>query len=198
MFNQTPCAVSGCPNHAVAFRDMCYNHVEDKAAYLSEFRAYFAEHKKIARLNFACVPIEDMDIAEKQFLFVSFKNCVFKNVTFTNNILHMCFLDYAVFENCSAIGSKHTNCVFAGARMLDMLIKDSNMLQDNFNNCVIRNVSITGVDLYNSRFIGSRMENSEFGDCNLKNVDFRRSLRKEIMYKYSNYEDAFFDEKDEV
>jgi uncharacterized protein YjbI with pentapeptide repeats len=42
------------------------------------------------------------------------------------------------------------------------------------------------------------MENTVFHDCNLKNVDFRHSLRQDVTFTYSNCEDAIFDEKDEA
>jgi uncharacterized protein YjbI with pentapeptide repeats len=196
MFNQKPCAVPGCPNHAVSFRDVCYNHIDDKKAYHQEIREYFVQHSKIVGLNFAYVPIENIDIREKLFLLVDFNHCALKKIVSRKQSLHMCFFDYAVFDSCKLIGSKHTNCVFAGAQLRDTVIQDANMLQNNFNNCVLKNVSFTEADLYNSRFRASRMENTVFHDCNLKNVDFRHSLQQDVTFKYSNCEDAMFDEKD--
>jgi uncharacterized protein YjbI with pentapeptide repeats len=198
MFNQKPCAVPGCPNHAVSFRDVCYNHIEAKEAYLEEIRTYVAGHSKFIGLNFAYVPFEKIDMQERLFLLVDFNHCVFKDMASYNQTLHMCFFDYTVFDSCKLISSKHTNCVFAGTQMRDTIIKDANMLQNNFNNCVLKNVSFTEADLYNSRFLASRMDDTVFHDCNLKNVDFRRSLQRNVTFKYSNCEDAIFDEKDEA
>ncbi|MDR3200330.1 MAG: pentapeptide repeat-containing protein [Spirochaetales bacterium] len=197
MFNFKPCVVSGCPNHAVSFQDVCYNHVEQKDAYRENLYSYLKNNDKFAGLNLAYVPFIDLDIREKVFLLVDFNHALLRNVVSENLTLHMCFLDYSTFDSCKLVGSKHTHCVFAGARMTDTRITDANMLQNNFNNTVLKNVSFNESDLYNSRFIAGRLEDTAFHDCNLKNVDFRRSLRQNITFKYSNSEDAIFDPEDE-
>ena len=110
----------------------------------------------------------------------------------------MCFFDYTAFENCTMTGLKYTNCVFAGSGIRNVTIKEATLFQNNFNNCILRDVSITETDLYNSRFIASQIDNTIFYDCNLKNVDFRNSLRYKVKFKYSNFEDAFFDGEDDA
>ena len=196
MLNQKFCVVPGCQSHAVSFRDVCYNHIEDVPAYIEELRVYFDTHTKIIGLNLAYVLIQDVDLRDKMFLQVDFNHCIFRNVVSRNFVLHMCFLDYSVWESSKLIGSKHTNCVFSGARMTDTTIEDANMLQNNFNYCVLKNVAFTGSDLYNSRFLSSRLEDTSFHDCNLKNVDFRYSARQNVSFKYSNFQNALFEEKD--
>ncbi|MDR1933753.1 MAG: pentapeptide repeat-containing protein [Spirochaetales bacterium] len=198
MFNQKPCPVSGCPNYAVSFRDECYNHLEDKDAYRQYLYSYFEKNSMFTGLNFSYVPFADMEFHEKVFLLVDFNHAQFSNLIADNLTLHMCFLDYALFDSCKLIGAKHTHCVFAGSRLRNTLIEDTNMLQTNFNNTDMKNVVFSEADLYNSRFIAGRLEDVSFHDCNLKNVNFRRTFRQNVSFKYSNHEDALFDEKDAV
>jgi uncharacterized protein YjbI with pentapeptide repeats len=196
MLNLLPCAAPGCPNHAVSFRDVCYNHIDDKEAYRKELFAYLEKEEKFIGLNLAHVPLEGLELNNKVFLLVDFNGAPIRNIVTRNLLLHMSYYDYAVFENCETTETKYTNCVFAGTRFTDTLFKGSNMLQNNFNNSVMRNVIFTESDLYNSRFLASDLENTRFHDCNLKNVDFRRSIRRNVTFKYSNHEDAIFDEKE--
>ncbi|MDR1625821.1 MAG: pentapeptide repeat-containing protein, partial [Spirochaetia bacterium] len=191
-----PCAVAGCANHAVSFRNVCYGHIEDKEAYRKELFSYLEKEEKFIGLNLANVPLEGLELNGKVFLLVDFNGARIRNVVTRNLLLHMCFYDYAVFENCKTLDTKYTNCVFAGARFSDTLFEGSNMLQNNFNNSVMRNVMFNESDLYNSRFLAGDLEDSGFRDCNLKNVDFRRSIRRNVTFKYSNPEDAIFDEKE--
>ena len=198
MLNNIPCCVHGCPNSAISTQDVCYNHITDKEAYWAQARASLAEHPKLSWLNLAHITFKDMDLSDKQFFFTSFSHCRFINISTKNQIMHLCFFDYSVLDNCEMVGPKHTNCVFAGAQFHNTIIKDAVLFQSNYNNCVLRNVSIVETDLYNARFIGSHLENVNFFDCNLKNVDFRHSRRHNVTFRYSNFEDAIFDEKDEA
>jgi uncharacterized protein YjbI with pentapeptide repeats len=196
MLNLMPCAAEGCPNHAVSFRDVCYDHIDDKEAYLGELFEHLRTDQKFIGLNLAHVPFEGIDLSDKIFLLVDFNGARFRNNVTHNLIFHICFYDYAVFEACRIIGAKYTHCVFAGTRFSDTLFEGSNTLQNNFNNSVMRNVTFNESDLYNSRFLASDLEDTLFRDCNLKNVDFRHSIRRNVTFKYSNHEDAIFDEKE--
>ncbi|MDR1316048.1 MAG: pentapeptide repeat-containing protein [Spirochaetales bacterium] len=196
MLNLLPCAAAGCPNHAVSFRDVCYSHIDDKEAYRRELFAYLEKEEKFIGLNLAYVPLEGLELSGKVFMLVDFHGTQFRNIVMRNILLHICFYDYALFEDCRIIQAKYTSCVFAGARLSGVLFEDSNMLQNNFNNSIMKNVTFKESDLYNTRFLAGDLENTHFNDCNLKNVDFRRTVRKNVTFKYSNYEDAIFDEKE--
>ena len=195
MFDREFCKVQGCPNKAVSFSEYCFSHIEDRAAYIEEFRAFFESHTKFTGLNIAYVPLDGFNIMDKSFLLADFNHTRFHNLVSQKMVFHMCFFDYCSIESCILAGSRHTNCIFAGSHITDTRIENASMLQNNFNNCVIKNVTFTGSDLYNSRFLFSRLENTVFYDCNLKNVDFRYSIQQNVSYKFSNHEEAIFADK---
>jgi uncharacterized protein YjbI with pentapeptide repeats len=194
MLSLNPCSVPGCSRYAVTLRDVCYHHIEDKAAYLAELSAYMREQDKFIGLSLAYVPFDGIELKDKIFVLNDHHGASFKNVVLDNCAMDMCFFDYAVFDSCKVTGAKNTNCVFAGIGMRDSTFEDSILLLTNFDGGFFKDVVFRELSLNNSRFNGSRLEKVCFDDCDIENVDFRRSVRQNVTFKSStNAADAIFD-----
>ena len=195
MFTYKPCEVPDCSNPSVSFHKRCFRHIEDKDTYRKELLEFLSEGTAFSDLSLAGVELENCDLPSKTFVLCGFSHARFRNVTFSGSAFRICFFDFAFFEKCSLTCLEVQNSVYAGTVINDCDFSGSNLIQVNFNNIECGNTSFNGSDLYNSRFIDSRLADVTFVDCNLKNVNFHSSALNRVNFKYSNEEDAFFDEK---
>jgi uncharacterized protein YjbI with pentapeptide repeats len=193
MFSYERCGYENCPRPSVSFRDRCFEHLQDRHAYLGEIVDRVRGDATIKNLSLHGITLENIDITARKFYVCNFSHIVFRNVVMSKTLFNLCFFDFAVFEDCTCREMDLQNFVAAGAAFTDCDFSSSNIIQANFNGSVCKRVNFNNSDLYNSRFIEAVLDNTSFVDCNLKNVDFRRSRRETVGFKSSNAEDAFFD-----
>ena len=70
---------------------------------------------------------------------------------------------------------------------------ETDLIRCNLNGIQAKNLRIESSDLYDSRFINSRLEKTVFSDCNLSRSSFRFAGLLDVQFVSCNVEEANFD-----
>lgn len=202
MFTINKCQCPECKKPALSyFNDneiidepgYCFEHTEDKKAYLAHLKKFIESHDKIVGLNAYGITVQGMDLTDKKFYGCNFQHVLFTNVHAENIRLRMCMMDFATFTDCDFIKSNIQFSSFSGAKFVHLVLTGSDLIHNNFNGITSYQCSFDNSDLYNSRFIKAILMNTSMQDCNLKKTIFYNSAREKVSFKLSNTREALID-----
>lgn len=202
MFTINKCQCPECKKTALSsFNDneiidepgYCFEHTEDKKAYLAHLKKFIESHDKIVGLNAYGITVQGMDLTDKKFYGCNFQHVLFTNVHAENIRLRMCMMDFATFTDCDFIKSNIQFSSFSGAKFVHLVLTGSDLIHNNFNGITSYQCSFDNSDLYNSRFIKAILMNTSMQDCNLKKTIFYNSAREKVSFKLSNTREALID-----
>ena len=197
MFPFKHCIVPGCPAFTYKETDYCYHHSPDKAEILSEVTELLEKGGSIRDISLVNAEIRGirtgkaLDIIASNFSFTVFEDCVFENARIIAS-----FFDYCIFSRCRFISCDIRYSVFAGSMFASSSITDSTVIHNNFMGIEAADSDFSSNDFYFSSFSLSKMQDTSLEDCNLKRTNFRPCITKNVSFRYSNPEEAFF-RKDE-
>ena len=193
MFPFKHCIVPGCPAFTYKETDYCYHHSPDKAEILSEVTELLEKGGSIRDISLVNAEIRGvrtgkaLDIIASNFSFTVFEDCVFENARIIAS-----FFDYCIFRRCAFIGDDIRYSVFAGSSFIDCRINDSTVIHNSFMGIDANNSDFSSNDFYFSNFSLSKLVDTSMEDCNLKRTNFRAAMTKNVSFRYSNPEEAFF------
>jgi uncharacterized protein YjbI with pentapeptide repeats len=154
--------------------------------------------------NVALSETDYIEVREKSFYFVDFKNCIFDNIIFNG-----CHFIGCRFEDCKTLKGKviFQNCNF---RTTEIEYKDNEHIVTNVSteftrchaiqiairNCLADYILFDNCTLILSEFKETEMPNSIFNNCGFYSVNFSDSLINKLMIKdISNHELQFHNTK---
>ncbi|MGI6466537.1 MAG: pentapeptide repeat-containing protein [Sphaerochaetaceae bacterium] len=192
MFSGRNCKVEGCLRYALEEDDVCLHHHPDNDNVLKDLLKTLSDTNRHVDIVLTDVHIKDVDFSNAYFVTCDFARCTFENVNFSNARVQACFFDYSLFINCNLTNSDARHSVLAGSKLINCDFTNSLMLHSNMMGLDATNCNFSSSDLYRSNFSCSYLVDSLFVDCNMTGADFRFSVRKNVSFKYSNYEEALF------
>ena len=133
------------------------------------------------------------DFSEKLIFASSFYGVIFENCRFDRSRFFACFFEKAVFINCSFKETESKYNIVGNSTIQNTSFAGSDILFSNFIGALIENTDFSETDLYSSTFFRARLKQVNFSNCNLKKTDFRATKQESVLFRYSNYEEAFFD-----
>ena len=202
MFTINKCQCPECKKPALSsFNDneitdepgYCFEHTEDKKAYLAHLKKFIESHDKIVGLNAYGITVQGMDLTDKKFYGCNFQHVLFTNVHAENIRRRMCMMDFATFTDCDFVKGNIQFSSFSGAKFVHLVLTGSDLIHNNFNGITSYQCSFDNSDLYNSRFIKAILMNTSMQDCNLKKTIFYNSAREKVSFKLSNTREALID-----
>lgn len=190
MFSLTTCSREGCHHYIYGDGPWCYHHSHDKDAILARTRTLLASGEALRDLSVSEAHICDLTLALKRMAGSNLAWCTFTDVDFSTVTATNCFFDFCLFERCRFNGADVRYTVFAGSRFLNCDLSGSRFIHSNFSGIVANGTTFSECDFYYSTFNTALLTDSPFEDCNLKKTDFRHSLRKNVSFRYSNWQEA--------
>ena len=195
MFPFTLCKEPDCQAFAATGREYCYHHLPDvqKKAILDEVVGKLENSGKLSDLSL--VNIEIRGIKERKGTKISgcnFSFSVFEDCDFSDGLIISSFFDYCIFSRCRFISCDIRYSVFAGSMFASSSITDSTVIHNNFMGIEAADSDFSSNDFYFSSFSLSKMQDTSLEDCNLKRTNFRAAMTKNVSFRYSNPEEAFF------
>ena len=193
MFSLRKCRKPGCPAYSFVGTDYCYHHSENKERIHRYVERKLTEENEyrdiyIAAADFRNLTIKKgMRIMGSNFSFCVFDGCIFEDVS-----MQSVFFDFSLFRNCIFRGDYIRYAVFSGSRFIDTRINDSTVIHSNFMGIDAESSDFSSNDFYFSNFSLSKLSNVSLEDCNLKRTSFRSCITKNVSFRYSNPEEAFF------
>ena len=193
MFPFKRCIVPGCPAFAYGTSDHCYHHSPDKEAVLHDALTHLMDGSAFRDISLVNAEIRGIRLpAGKEILASNFSFTVFEDCVFENAKVIASFFDYCVFRRCTFISCDIRFSVFAGSTFIASSIKDSTAIHSNFMGMESSDCDFSSNDFYFSTFTLSKMQDTSLEDCNLKRANFRSCITKNVSFRYSNPEEAFF------
>lgn len=204
MFSLNKCLVKSCHHIAVSTFDetgeiidgnsYCIDHSPNPGKVKEDILNYIINHEKIIGLNVNGMTFSNLDFSNKKFYGCNFQHCTFENIHSKGLRSRMSLFDFAVFTDCNLIESNIHFTSFAGCTFSRTLFTSSELIQNNYNGIYSVQSSFDDTDLYNSRFINSKLYNISFRNCNLKKSIFSGSFQHNVSFKMSNTREAIFDD----
>lgn len=194
MFDLDYCSYPGCKNKVRTGFRLCEDHQNWKSA--EHFSALMSENELIRNIKAPGLIFKNLDLRNKRFIDCYFHHTQWINCRFDESLFQMCFFDESVFIDTSFTKVDMKHCVFTDSVMTNIDWHGSDLISVNLNKIHAVNNNFSESDLYYSRFIAAYLKDVKMVDCNLKRVDFSASQRKNINFKYSNTEEAYFDTKE--
>ena len=193
MFPLTKCSVPGCNAFTLRNTGYCFRHHPDQDAILSQFIGRLNSSAAIRDESIVNAEIRDVNVGKGASLVSSnFSFCVFEDCTFTGVSIIESFFDYCIFRRCSFISDDIRYSVFAGSVFIDCTINDSTVIHNSFMGIDAAGSDFSGNDFYFSNFSFAKIVDTSMEDCNLKRTNFRATIAKNVSFRYSNPEEAFF------
>lgn len=196
MFPFTICSHPDCNSYALTGKDYCLHHSPDRDGDTKNVIALIENNTAIRDISARGIEIRNKSFSEKEFISTNWAFAVFENCIFKDCEIHSSYFDFAVFRNCQFISCDIRYSVFAGALFMNSKINDSTAIHTNFNGVDVLFSELNANDFYYSCFTMSKVVASSLEDCNLKRTDFRSSLIKDVSFRYSNVDEAYFDKGD--
>ena len=106
------------------------------------------------------------------------------------------YFDFCLFNRCSFTAIDGRYSVFSGSTFINCSINDSMIIHSNFMGIETDSCDFSGNDFYYSNFSLSKLMNTSIEDCNLKRTSFRSSITKNVSFRFSNPEEAYFRKED--
>jgi len=195
MFQYKYCSVEECRNLRLTDSDVCWIHLQSKEAYREKMISTISSMETVKDLNLSLMDFDNVDFSGKHFYTCKFSNTVFHNSNFEGSLFRLCFFDFSSFFSCKFSGIDMQSCVFTGSIIENGDFTESDIFYTNFNGIRGKKLSFKDSDLYFSYFINAYLEDILFIECNLKKVNLAKAEINNLSFKYSNYEEAEFDEK---
>lgn len=138
--------------------------------------------------EFSGVEVNECDLSGKEFEYCSFEGCVFDSVR----------LKHAVFENCKFISSSlmmtdvkqatFDGVIFKGCKITGINFSELNTFRMSlaFFNTKLLSCSFIGLDLPETPFEASVIDDTIFRECNLKNSSFKNTLFNSTTFSSNN------------
>lgn len=193
MFPLTRCSAEGCPAFAYKDTGYCYHHNPDKEAILSGFISNLEKGNLIRDISIVNAEVRNVRAGKGLCILASnFSFTVFEDTAFDTSSIIESFFDYCIFRRCTFIGADIRYSVFAGSSFIDCRINDSTVIHNSFMGIDANNSDFSSNDFYFSNFSLSKLVDTSMEDCNLKRTNFRAAMTKNVSFRYSNPEEAFF------
>lgn len=194
MFSLKKCAAPDCP--AFVYKDTagyCYHHSPDKETILSQLVRQLVEGSTVRDVSIVNAEVigvragKGCTIMASNFSFTVFEDCIFESAAIIES-----FFDYCIFRRCAFIGDDIRYSVFAGSSFIESRISDSTVIHNSFMGIDANDSDFSANDFYFSNFSLAKLVDTSMEDCNLKRTNFRAALTKNVSFRYSNPEEAFF------
>ena len=197
MFSLNKCASPGCPAFAYKDTGYCYHHNPEKEAILASLIKQLEEASTVRDVSIVNAEVIGVKAGKGGTIMASnFSFTVFEDCTFESMAIIESFFDYCIFSRCRFISCDIRYSVFAGSMFASSSITDSTVIHNNFMGIEAADSDFSSNDFYFSSFSLSKMQDTSLEDCNLKRTNFRSCITKNVSFRYSNPEEAFF-RKDE-
>ena len=193
MFELKKCSYPGCPAYSFMGTDLCYHHTADKQRIHRLITEKLSEESEFRDIYVVAADFRGITVRKGSRLSGSnFSFCVFEDCTFTGVSIIESFFDYCIFRRCSFISDDIRYSVFAGSVFIDCTINDSTVIHNSFMGIDAAGSDFSGNDFYFSNFSFAKIVDTSMEDCNLKRTNFRATIAKNVSFRYSNPEEAFF------
>lgn len=190
MFELHRCAAPGCDVTALHGSEFCSDHHPDPVSLAATILQECAGMDVVKNLNAAGLRFQSADLSGKRFYSCSFSRSVLQNLNFSACTFRMCFFDFCFIDSSDFSGIDAQCCSFAGARFLNVSFEHSELVHNNFNGARTNDCTFNYSNLYNSRFIMSEFEHTDFIDCNLKRTFIMPTKETEVSWRLSNTQEA--------
>jgi uncharacterized protein YjbI with pentapeptide repeats len=199
MFHLATCSHHGCASPSLYlegedFGGLCARHMDEagQKKAVDAILAYVAEHEKVVGLSAAGLTFRDWDITGKRFYGCSFQGCTFERIRGREHWVRLCSFDFASFVDCTFIQGVVRFTSFAGCRLERTKFTDSELVHDNFSGIVTHDSAFDDTNLYNSRFVAAKLNDTGVRNCLVTNVDFTGIECRNVSFKTSNTREAIF------
>ena len=195
MFDETVCLTEGCTDPCTDGQRFCCRCLSENererlhTVVIEELHASSVWENR----NFSLMSFRNEDFSEKLIFASSFYGVIFENCRFDRSRFFACFFEKAVFINCSFKETESKYNIVGNSTIQNTSFAGSDILFSNFIGALIENTDFSETDLYSSTFFRARLKQVNFSNCNLKKTDFRATKQESVLFRYSNYEEAFFD-----
>ncbi len=127
-----------------------------------------------------------------------FYGCNFASLRLSDTIIEqtefeLCFFPFSHFERVRFSDLTVRSCVFGGSTLDSCAFGGSLIVQCNFNGITARRAVFDDCDLLHSRFNVSVFDDVRFENCNLKETRYLGTDVGTTTFRYSNQEDATFE-----
>jgi uncharacterized protein YjbI with pentapeptide repeats len=190
MYDFKRCTESACDMTALHGSEYCAGHHPDAAAYASTLLASIAGQDQVKNMNLSGLAFEGANLSGKRFYSCSFSGSTFMNITFAACTFRMCFFNSCIADSCDFSGIDAQFCSFAGTRFSNVSFEHSEIVHNNFDGAKTIDCTFNYSNLYNSRFILSEFEKTDFTDCNLKRSFIIPAKEIGVSWHLSNTEEA--------
>ncbi len=199
MFSFRECSVPGCRTYVSLPYSVCYHHATDEQKRKIEkaLEEKLSNDQIIRDVTIIGGAFRDLKVEGKVLKASNFAFSVFMDCTFTETKIINCFFDFCIFIRCSFISSNIRYSVFSGSTIRNCRFNDDVMIHSNFMGIDSIDSSYDQCDLYYSNFSMSKLIRTSFEDSNLKRVNYNACLTKDVSFRYSNPEEAFFSQDQE-
>ena len=193
MFSLNKCASPGCPAFAYKDTGYCYHHNPEKEAILASLIKQLEEASTVRDVSIVNAEVIGVKAGQGGTIMASnFSFTVFEDCTFESMAIIESFFDYCIFRRCAFIGDDIRYSVFAGSTFINCRINDSTVIHNSFMGIDTYDSDFSANDFYFSNFSLAKLVDTSLEDCNLKRTNFRAALTKNVSFRYSNPEEAFF------
>ena len=197
MFSLARCKNPGCTSYTFNGGDYCYHHSPDKDKIKRIVVSALKNNLLVRDFTIAAADFRNMTMRKGQRISgVNFSFCVFDNCRFENTQLLSTYFDFCLFNRCSFTAIDGRYSVFSGSTFINCSINDSMIIHSNFMGIETDSCDFSGNDFYYSNFSLSKLMNTSIEDCNLKRTSFRSSITKNVSFRFSNPEEAYFRKED--
>jgi uncharacterized protein YjbI with pentapeptide repeats len=190
MYDFKRCAAGACDTTALHGSEYCANHHPDPGGYAASFLASISAQDVVKNMNLAGLKFEGANLSGKRFYSCSFSGSTLMNITFAASTFRMCFFNFCVADSCDFSGIDAQFCSFAGTKFSNVSFEHSEIVHNNFNGASTIDCTFNYSNLYNSRFILSEFEKTDFKDCNLKRTFIIPAKENGVSWHLSNTEEA--------
>lgn len=198
MFSFRECSHPGCRTYVSSPYDVCFHHAteEQKREIIETLEKKLEKDSIIRDETVVGGAFENLKVEGKVLKASNFAFSVFTNCDFTNCKIINCFFDFCIFIDCSFTHSSIRYSVFSGSTIRRTRFNDDIVIHSNFMGINASDSSYDQSDLYYSNFSMSKLIRTSFEDSNLKRVNYNACFIKDVSFRYSNPDEAFFKEEE--
>jgi len=133
-----------------------------------------------------------LDFSDRHLRWVRFTGARLERCTFDRTTLECVFADFSVIGDSSFRDAYVFESVFAGARLTGCTFAGATADLCNFNAIQATDCDFSETSLRQSRFINARLTTVKFINCDVHHALFQFSERREVSFKHTNNDEAYF------
>ena len=147
----------------------------------------------ISDLTMPGLALDGETISGHRFYGCNFASLRLTDTTIEGTEFELCFFPFSQFDRARFRNLTLRSCVFGGSRLESCEFGGSLIVQCNFNGITARQTVFDDCDLLHTRFDVGVFDGVRFENCNLKETRYLGTDVAATVFRYSNQEDATFE-----